>query len=85
MMSFEANSAFERREEWLAAHLSELEYQEIARTLKALAAEHGAAPQPAIDALALKGLDAALAAIQHQVGESVVAQYYRQRARQRLG
>lgn len=83
-MSFEANSAFERREEWLAAHLSELEYQEIARTLKALAAERGAMPEPAIDALALKGLDAALAAIQHQVGESVVAQFYQHRARQRL-
>ena len=84
-MSFELNSAFERREEWMAAHLSELEYQEIARTLKVLAAERGASPGPAIDALALKGLDAALATIQHQVGENVVVQFYQQRARLRLG
>lgn len=82
-MSFELNSAFERREEWMAVHLSDLEYREIARTLKALAAEHGTAPQPAIDALALRGLDAALAAMHHQLGVSVVAQYYQQRARQR--
>lgn len=84
-MTVESNSLFERREEWMAAHLSELEYQEIARTLKALAADRGARAEPAIAVLAQSGLDAALAAIGQEVGENVVAQYYQQRARQRLG
>ena len=83
-MSFESNSLFERREEWMAAHLSELEYQEIARTLKSLAAERGTQADPAIDALAHKGLDAALDAMGQAVGENVVAQFYQHRARQRL-
>ncbi len=82
-MSLELNSAFERRDEWMAAHLSELEYREIARTLKALASDRGTLAQPALDALAQEGLDAALSVIEQSVGENVVAQFYRHRARQR--
>ncbi|MBC2652745.1 hypothetical protein H7F50_14150 [Novosphingobium flavum] len=83
-MSFELNSAFERREEWKAARLSEVEYQEIARALKALASEHGASAEPAIDALAHKGLDAALGVIAATTGAAAEAEFHQFRARDRL-
>lgn len=84
-MSFELNSAFERREEWKSARLSEVEYQEIARALKTLASERGAAADPAIDALAHKGLDAALAVIAAVTGASAEARFQQVRALDRLG
>ena len=83
-MSLELNSAFERREEWKSAHLSEVEYREIARALKALAHEHGAESEPAIDALAHKGLDAALGVMAQAAGENVENAFYQCRARDRL-
>ena len=82
-MSFELNSAFERREEWKSAHLSENEYREIARALKRLASERGAAAAPAIDALARKGLDAALGVIAEASGCDAEAQFLQCRARDR--
>lgn len=83
-MSFELNSAFERREEWKSARLSELEYQEIARALKTLASERGASSEAAIEALAAKGLAAALTALAESTGEAAEAQFYQCRARARL-
>ncbi|MDE2619873.1 MAG: hypothetical protein KGL54_06890 [Sphingomonadales bacterium] len=84
-MSFELNSAFERREEWKSARLSEVEYQEIARALKTLATERGAPAEPAIDAFAHKGLDAALGVIAQATGTAAEAQFYQCRARNRIG
>ena len=83
-MSFELNSAFERREEWKSARLSEIEYQEIARALKSLASERGASAEPAIAALAQSGLDAALGVIAESTGNKAQDQFHQCRARDRL-
>lgn len=83
-MSFELNSAFERREEWKSARLSEIEYQEIARALKSLASERGAPAEPAMAALAQRGLDAALGVIAEATGDNAEAQFHQCRARDRL-
>lgn len=83
-MSFELNSAFEQREEWKAARLSEIEYREIARALKTLAQERGASPDPALDAFAHKGLEAALGTIAAATGREAETQFQQCRARDRL-
>ena len=83
-MSFELSSAFERREEWKSARLSDIEYREIARALKSLASERGAPAEPAIAALAQHGLGAALGVIAEATGETAETQFHQCRARDRL-
>ena len=84
-MGFDMHSAFERREEWKAARLGEIEYAEMARALKALAAEQGLDAQPVIDNLAGKGLGAALGLLAEMTGSDVEPGYYRCRAQLRGG
>ena len=82
-MGFELHSTFERHEEWRSAKLCELEYAEMARTLKALAAEQGIDVGPVIAGLAGKGLGEALGVLAQLAGSDLEAGYYRCRARLR--
>lgn len=82
-MSFAMHSAFERHEEWRNARLSELEYAEMARTLKALAEEQGIEIGPVIAGLAGKGLEEALDILAQLAGTNLEASYYRCRAQTR--
>ncbi|MFP5396190.1 MAG: hypothetical protein ACLGHF_08510 [Alphaproteobacteria bacterium] len=82
-MGFELHSAFERHEEWRSAKLCELEYAEMARTLKALATEQGIDVGPVIAGLAGKGLGEALGVLAQLAGNDLEAGYYRCRARLR--
>lgn len=84
-MGFEMHSAFERHQEWRSARLSELEYAEMARTLKALAEEQGIEIAPVIAGLAGKGLDEALGVLAQLAGTDLEASYYRCRAQVRQG
>ena len=82
-MGFERHSAFERCEEWRSAKLCELEYAEMARTLKALAREQGLDDGPVIAGLAGKGLGEALGVLAQLAGSDLEAGYYRCRAQLR--
>lgn len=79
-MGYEMHTAFERREEWNAARLGEVEFKEMARALKALAREHNIDADPVMECLADKGLDQTLALLAGQAGANVAAAYYRCRA-----
>ncbi|MEN9683132.1 MAG: hypothetical protein RLZZ427_883 [Pseudomonadota bacterium] len=79
-MGFDLHSAFERREEWKAARLEEVEFAEMARALKALAGEQGLNSQPVIASLAGQGLSAALGLLAEMAGSDVEPGYYRCRA-----
>lgn len=82
-MGFELHSTFERHEEWRSAKLCELEYAEMARTLKALASEQGIDVAPVIAGLAGKGLDEALEVLAQLAGSDLEDGYYRCRAQVR--
>lgn len=84
IMGFEMRDAFVRREECKAAWASEVEFAEMARVLKSLAAEFGQEATPAIDELAHHGIGAALGVLANQTGADVEGDYLRCRARQRL-
>lgn len=79
-MGYQMHTAFERREEWNAARLGEVEFKEMARALKKLANECDIAPEQVIDCLAGKGLTATLALLASRAGSNVEAGYYRCRA-----
>jgi hypothetical protein len=79
-MSYDMHSAFERREEWKAARVNEVEFEDMARALKALALEKGLDAEPVIESLAGKGLGAALGLIAGMSGSETEAAYYRHRA-----
>ena len=79
-MGYQMHTTFERREEWNAARLGEVEFVETARALKALAQEHNLDPDPVMECLADKGLDQTLALLTSQAGANVAAAYYRCRA-----
>ncbi len=83
-MGFEMRAAFVKREECKAAWESEVEFAEMARVLKSLAAELGQDTEAAIDELAHHGLGAALGVLAGQAGNDVEADYLRQRARSRI-
>ncbi len=83
-MGFEMRDAFVKREECKAAWQSEVEFTEMARVLKALAAELGQNTDAAIDELAHHGLGAALGVLAGQAGVDVEADYLRRRAQSRI-
>lgn len=83
-MSFEMPNSFVRREECKAALLSEMEYTEMARVLKALAVELGQETEAAIDELAHHGLGAALGVLAGQVGADVEPDYLKLRAQAQI-
>lgn len=79
-MGFERHGTFERAEEWKAARLGEVEYEDMARALKVLAAERGVAIDPVLDSLAQAGLGAALALMAGVTGPDAAAAYHRCRS-----
>jgi hypothetical protein len=81
-MGFELRESFVRREECKAAWESEVEFAEMARVLKALAAELGQDTDAAIDELAHHGLGAALGVLAGQAESADVEQDYLQRRAQ---
>jgi len=83
-MGFELRAAFVKREECKAAWESEVEFTEMARVLKSLAAELGQDTGAAIDELAHHGLGAALGVLAGQAGGDVEADYLRRRAQDRI-
>lgn len=83
-MGFEMRDAFVKREECKAAWQSEVEFTEMARVLKALAAELGQNTDAAIDELAHHGLGAALGVLAGQAGTDVEGDYLRRRAQSRI-
>lgn len=84
-MGFEMRDSFVRREECKAAWESEVEFAEMARVLKALAAELGQDTDAALGELAAHGLGAALGILAGQAeGSDVEADYLRRRAQSRV-
>ncbi len=84
-MGFEMRDSFVRREECKAAWESEVEFAEMARVLKALAAELGQDTDAALGELAAHGLGAALGVLASQAEVSgVEADYLRRRAMSRV-
>ena len=83
-MGFETRRAFVGREENKVAWESEVEFSEMARVLKSLAAELGQDTDAAIDELAHHGLGAALGVLAGQSGGDIEADYLRRRAQGRI-
>lgn len=84
-MGFYMRDAFVKTDEHHAAWLNEMEFAEMAHVLKMLAVELGQEIDPSIDALAAKGLDAALGTLSPCCEGSVTEAYYRHRALWRAG
>ncbi|MDP3549572.1 MAG: hypothetical protein Q8R81_04150 [Novosphingobium sp.] len=84
-MGFEMRDSFVRREECKAAWESEVEFAEMARVLKALAAELGQDTEAALGELAHHGLGAALGVLAGQAEvPDVEADYLQRRAQSRV-
>ncbi len=84
-MGFEMRDSFVRREECKAAWESEVEFAEMARVLKTLAAELGQDTDAALEELAAHGLGAALGIMGGQAeGSDIEADYLRRRAMARV-
>ncbi|AXU21545.1 hypothetical protein C7W88_22275 (plasmid) [Novosphingobium sp. THN1] len=84
-MGFEMRDSFVRREECKAAWESEVEFAEMARVLKALAAELGQDTGAALGELAAHGIGAALGILAGEAeGSDVEADYLRRRAMARV-
>ncbi len=83
-MGYETRNAFVRREECKAAWQGEVEFAEMARVLKSLAAEMGQDTDAAIEELAQHGLSAALGVLAGNAGGNVEADYLQLRAQGRI-
>ncbi len=73
------HQTFVRREEWRAAHESEVEFTETARALRALARELGTEPEAVVHTMAATGLSAALGQLPQSTGGDIEAQFSRSR------
>lgn len=82
-MTFDLGKALLRKEEYESARLTEFEFAEMVRALKALAAELEVPAEPMLGVLAERGLDAALRYLQEAAGRDVEADYLRCRAKAR--
>ncbi|MCX7285250.1 MAG: hypothetical protein NTX28_14615 [Novosphingobium sp.] len=88
-MGFERRDSFARREEAKAAWESDVEFAEMARILKSLAAELGGNIDAALDQLAHHGLGAALGVLAGEAAgtagiSDVEADYLQRRAQSRI-
>lgn len=79
-MGYDMHDTFVRREEWRAARLTEIEFEDMVRALRSLADERGQDAVPVVHCFAEKGLGAALGVLAHAAGESVEAAFCRLRA-----
>jgi len=82
-MVFDLGKALLRKEEYESARLTEFEFAEMVRALKALAKELGAPVAPMVSILAEQGLQRTLAHLAQQAGRDVAADYLRCRAEAR--
>ena len=83
-MGFDLREAFASRHELKNAWLDEREFADTARALKLLACELGQDNCDAINAFAMRGLDAALGILAQQAGNSIDADFQRCRASLRM-
>jgi len=82
-MVFDLGKALLRKEEYESARLTEFEFAEMVRALKALAAELDAPQGPMLGILAEQGLQRALAHLGQHADRDVEADYLRCRAEAR--
>jgi len=75
---------FVQREEWRAAHANEVEFIDVARALRSLAAELGTEPETLVSTMTERGLPATLSQLAQTTGHSVDAQFMRCHAVSRL-
>lgn len=79
-MTFDLGKALLRKEEYESARLTEFEFAEMVRALKALAVELAVPVEPMLGVLAERGLSAALGHLRELAGREVEADYLRCRA-----
>ena len=82
-MVFDLGKALLRKEEYESARLTEFEFAEMVRALKALAKELGAPVAPMLSILAEQGLQRTLAHLSDHAGHTVETDYLRCRAEAR--
>ncbi len=71
---------FNLREEGKAARLTEIEFEEMARALKAVASAHGRPCDDVIETFVRRGLAAALNLLATSDGAGTTAEYYHRRS-----
>lgn len=82
-MTFDLGKALLRKEEHESARLTELEFAEMVRALKALAAELAVPVEPMLGILVERGLGAVLAQLREFCGQDLEVDYLRCRAKAR--
>lgn len=82
-MTFDLGKALLRKEEYESARLTEFEFAEMVRALKALTTGLDAAVEPVLGVLAEQGLQPALQHLANHAGRDVEADYLRCRAEAR--
>lgn len=82
-MAFDLGKALLRKEEYESARLTEFEFTEMVRALKALAHDVGAEVEPMLGLLAERGLGAALALLSARAGRDIGQDYLHCRAKAR--
>ncbi|MDF8333515.1 hypothetical protein [Novosphingobium cyanobacteriorum] len=81
-MSYNMHDTFVRREEWKAARLTEIEFEDMVRALRTMAVERGQDAKTVVDCFAEKGLGAALGVLANLTGASVEADFHRRHAQE---
>lgn len=81
-MGYEMHGQFTRHAEWKAARLTEIEFEDMVRSLRRLAKERGQDAGPVIDSFAEKGLGAALGVLANIAGTSMEADFCRARSQE---
>lgn len=79
-MTFDLGKALLRKEEYESARLTEFEFAEMVRALKAVTGELEAPVEPMLGVLAERGLGQALSHLAQLAGRDVEADYLRCRA-----
>jgi len=81
-MSYNMHDTFARREDWQAARLTEIEFEDMVRALRKVAAERGQDATQVVERFAEKGLAAALGALGNLDGAGAEADFCRKRAQE---
>lgn len=79
-MGHHLHENFNAAEEWKAARLTEIEFEEMARALKAVAKAHDRSCDDLLDTFARQGLAAALSLLASSDGAGTTAEYYNHRS-----
>lgn len=78
-MGHHLHENFNANVEWKAARLTAIEFEEMARALKAVAKAHNRTCDDVIDVFARNGLGAALSLLAATEGGEIATEYYRER------